>query len=433
MTEPHLPPPAVERSPLESPQRQSLWAVGFLALRTIRQIGVIQIGLAIGFLIARLPSLLALAGVVALIGVVLFVVATLQWWRYTFHIVGDELVVERGVLQRQTLSIPLGRVQSVSLEQKLLHRIVSLVQISLDTAGTETAEFVIDAVERPVAVELQRVVANYRGSSRPSHASDDVEDVSPPHEQVHVKHAPARILQVALTQTPFAGLVLIAPLFAFASEIGEYIPFDLPELEARDPGAWLIWFVPAILLGGFLVSVLLNLVRVLLTEWDLTIRSTASGLRRDAGLLSTTSIAAPVPRVQMLSLRQGLLERAASLRTVRLDTIGATNFVVPGCSEAQAQTLRSVVLVDSAGVNRLDERVSTAQVFRDTRNAAVGAALVGLVLWFFVGWWSLLVTLLVLPRMGDDAPRGAVTPLGLDSPRPLPTIGNCWAGAARRC
>ena len=394
MNEAHLPAAPDKTSTLETPQRQSLWAVGFLALRTVRQIGLIQLGLAIGFLIARLPSLLALIAVVALIGVGLFVVAALQWWRYTFCIVGDELVVERGVLQRQTLSIPLGRVQSVSLEQKLLHRIISLVQISLDTAGTETAEFVIDAVDRSVALELQGVVANYRGRTAANPSDQPEVPVAPP-EQVHVKHPPNRILKVALTQTPFAGLVLIAPLVAFASEIGEFVPFDLPEIEAQEPGGWLLWFVPAVLLGGFLVSVLLNLVRVLLTEWDLTIRSTESGLRRDAGLLSTTSVAAPVPRVQMISLRQGVLERAASIRTVRLHTIGATNFAVPGCTEQQAETLRSLVLADSPGVENLTERVSTAQVFRDTRNSAAGAAPVGLVLWFFVGWWSLLIVALV--------------------------------------
>lgn len=377
---------------LDIPQRQSLWAVGFLALRTLRQVGLLQLALLIGFVLARLPSVAAFIGLVAVVGFVLLVVAAVQWWRYTFVLDGDKLVVQRGIWRQQTLSVPLGRVQSVSLEQKLLHRIVSLVQVSLDTAGTETAEFIIDAVDQPVAQALQRAVADFRQSStaEPGGEAGVAVRSPPPPEQIILRHAPGRILRVALSQTPFAGLVLVVPVLAVADDAGQLLPFDLPTIDEPTAGPWLLWFVPLLLIVGLVVSVILNLVRVVLTDWALTLRSTAAGLRRDAGLLSTTSVAAPVPRVQMVRVSQGLLERLFSLHTLNLATIGSVNLALPGCTIDQVTDVRRLALAESEGVDRLDGNVSPTEVFLRTRNSFVVAVILVAVLPFLIGWWSLL-------------------------------------------
>jgi len=372
---------------LHEPQRQSIWAVILLAIRTLRSVGLVQIAIGVGFVVARVPSVAVFLGLVVVLGAVMFGFAALQWWRYTFAIIDDELVVTRGVLQHQTLSIPLDRVQSVSLEQKLLHRLVEVVQVTLDTAGTDEAEFVIDAIDEPVADALRRAVANHRGKATPNLAQPDM---PPPPEPVILQHEPKRIVKIALTQTPFAGLVLIAPLFAVADDLAQFVPFDLPEVEEPTAGRWLLWFVPLALVAGLVFSVLLNLVRVLLSDWNLTLRTTAAGLRRDAGLLATTSVAATIPRIQLVRIHQGMLERFASLRTVTLNTVGAANLNLPGCDSEQTATIRRLALTESAGVRELDQRVAPENVFLATRNTAVVAALGAIVLWVTVGWWSLL-------------------------------------------
>lgn len=386
---------------LHSPQRQSLWAVAFLAFRTLRSIGLIQLALFVGFVVARLPGLPAFVGLVAVVGVVLFAVAGLRWWRFTFEIEGEELVVRRGVLQQERLSIPLGRVQSVTLEQKLLHRIVSLVQISLETAGTDTAEFVIDAVDQRTAQTLQQTVANYRSTARSSDNEVDEQHDSagapmpPPPERIVVRHGPRRVVQIALTQTPFAGLIVLAPLFAVGDELGRLVPFGLPDVDEPQGRGWLLWLVPLVLVVGLVASLVLNLVRVLLTDWNLTVRTTAAGLRREAGLLSTTSVAAPVPRIQIVRTRQAVLERPWGLHTVQFATIGSTNISVPGCSKDQLRDLVDVAFAGSGRIENLTERVSTAEVFLRTRNTSIVAALAVVALWFLAGWWSALVFLSV--------------------------------------
>lgn len=379
---------------LDEPQRQSPVAVAFLAFRAVRQIGFIQIILAVGFVLSRSPSVAALLVVVPLVGLVLFGIAALQWWRYTFCIVDDELQVERGVLSHQRLSIPLERVQSVSIEQKLLHRTIGLVQVSLDTAGTQEAEFTIDAIARPVAEALQRAAADHRNNAPTLNPEADMPP-PPVIERVIVRHPPRRVMQIALTQLPFSGLVLVAPLIAVADDLGQILPFDSPQLDEPTGWSWLLWAVPAFIIVVLVVSVLLNVIRVFLTDWNLTLTSTPAGLRRDAGLLSKTSVASSLPRVQRVGIHQGVIERLASLHTVSIDTIGSAKLGVPGCDAGEVAALRNLALDGATGVALLDRRVSPKQVFLETRNASIGAAIVTIGLFIFVGWWALFTLLLV--------------------------------------
>ena len=381
-------------------------AIVFLAFRTVRQIGVVQLVVGIGFALSRSPSVFYLLVIIPLVALAFLGFAGLSWWRYTFSVVDGELHVHKGVFSQQTLSVPLDRVQSVSLEQKLLHRPFGLVQVSLDTAGTETAEFTIDAVDRPVADALQRAAADHRrrdSASRATeagYAADDGDRLlgPPPPERpdrVVLRHPIQRVVMIALTQMPLTGFAVIAPLIALGDQAADFVPFGVPSVDEPSLGSWLIWAIPLAVLAIVVVSVILNLLRVILVDWDLTVTSTAAGLRRESGLLSTTSVASSVPRIQRVEVSQGVLERMARLHTVVLHTIGSGNFVIHGCDRAQVDEIRSIALAGSAVADSLDRRVSNKQVFKAVRNTSIGTVLLAPALFVPLGWWSTLIFLLV--------------------------------------
>ena len=410
---------------LSIPQRQSVLAVVFLTLRTVRQIGIVQIAIGAGFVLSRSPSVLWVIFGVLLIGIVFLAVSALSWWRYTFVVRDGELRVDKGIVSRNTLTVPLDRVQSVSIEQKALHRLVKLVQVSLDTAGTSDAEFTFDAVDRDIAVELQRMAADFKVSAATgSRESNDglsatpgigvidhdrlpgspagVGEPLPPtppapafEERELLRHSPQRLLRIAITKVPFSGLAVLAPLFAFGDDLFEYLPFDIPELDL-DVGLWLAWFIPVLLVAVAVFGMLLNLISTFLSDWNLRITQTEHGLRREAGLLSTTSVASSVPRVQSVEVKQGFIQRLVGIHDVTLHNVGDGDFVVPGCTADEVELIKDLGLDDSAGVEVLDRLVSSQQVYRDTRNAAVFFALLAGGLSFLIGWWTVLLTLPVL-------------------------------------
>ena len=401
---------------LSIPQRQSPLAVIFLVLRFVRSIGIVQIVIGAGFVLSRSPSLLLLALGIVVVGAVLLLISGLGWWRYTFEVSDGELRVEQGVISRQRLTVPLDRVQAVSIQQKFLHRLVGLVQVSADTAGTAQSEFTIDAVKRPVAEALQRAAADYRSNAGQSdlHVDNAAEassaaGVPPAADREILRRTPGELFKVAVTQLPFSGLAVIAPLFAFSGEILDRLPSFVDEPDVTfSVGRWLLWFIPLAIVAVLLFSVFLNIVRVFLVDWNLTVTATASGLRKNAGLLSKSSTAASLPRLQLVRVSQSWLTRLVGMSHVSLigirtaaapgqagEEVGGT-ISVPGSSDAEVAELRRLGLDNSPGVQELDRRVSHQEIYKDTRNAAVLAVLLAGGLFFTpLGLWSLLFLFLI--------------------------------------
>lgn len=120
---------------LSVPQRQSPLAIVFLGVRILRSLGIAQIVVVVLFIL-RAPFNGALSVMPFVIIVVFAGFSALAWWRYTFQVLNDELVVTKGILRVVCLNVPIERIQSIVIEQQLLHRLTDLVRVAVDTAGS---------------------------------------------------------------------------------------------------------------------------------------------------------------------------------------------------------------------------------------------------------------------------------------------------------
>ncbi|MEM9467943.1 MAG: PH domain-containing protein [Actinomycetota bacterium] len=383
---------------LSAPQRQSRWAVGFLALTALRRIGIAQLLVMVVFL--RGLPFVALAVLVPFAGLVLLAIGVLGWWRFTFMVADGELRVTKGILSDDRLTVPLDRVQSVSLHQGFLHRAIGLVGVSLDTAGASEAEFTIESVERPVAEALQRVTAEHRNLAAAAAADVDPAGpaVLPPPELTVVQRDVGRLVQSGLARPAFGGLALLFPLFAVADDLSGVLPVDLPEVDTDGVVGALVWLIPFAVVAAIVAGLALNLVQVILTQWNLALTFRDGGFRRTAGLISRTSRSTNVDRVQAVRWRRNPIERRLGIRRVQLPTIGEGDLHVPGTDDDELATMQRLVLDADSRVAEPDRRIAAAQILRDTRNTALLVAAVAVPAWFVVGPWAFLLAVLVIAR-----------------------------------
>ena len=380
---------------LAEPQRQSPLAIVMIGIRFVRSLGIVQLIVAIA-VILRWAADGRLLFAIVVVGALFFTVSVLSWWRYTFRLVDGELVVTRGVVRTDRLTVPVGRIQSVSIEQELLHRVTGLVKVVIDTAGSSQAEFTIDAVARPVADELHRRV----GVGAPGVASISTR-ATEPHgaaERIVFLHDPRRLVLTALTMSPWAGLALLVPLLAVSQEafepVVDRISDAAPEVTA-DSFGW--WSVPAILLAALVIVVVLNLSRVLLTDWQLALRADATSLRRTAGLLSRTSTTSTRNRVQVMVGRQNPLQRLAGLHDIHLSNAGVGDLRFGGCRDDEVAATAALVGLTPLDALRPDRRVHPALVWFRVRNTSVAAIVAAGVATPFVGWWSMVALAIGAP------------------------------------
>lgn len=375
---------------LTVPQRQSPLAMVFLGLRILRNIGIAQVAIALLFLFRATSG----GALIVMPFVVLLLIgagSALAWWRYTFQLIDGELIVTKGVLRVDRLTVPVDRIQSLAIDQELLHRITGLVKVAVDTAGSEKAEFTIDAIARPVAEELQRLAVISISSNRERHVAAPSAHIEV--EQVVFVHGSRRLLRAAVTTWPLAGLIVLGPLFAFGDQFLDQMPAGLPDL---DPGGFRWWWVPV---GGVVfiaLSIALNVIRVMLQDWQLTVRSTPTSLRRTSGLLSRSSKASATARMQVVSSSQNPLQRMAGVRDVQLSTIGDGDISLIGCDDDQFDTLRRLAGSAADDSGRLDRRVHPAEIWLAVRNTTATAILLAGLGALIVGWWAML-ELLTIP------------------------------------
>jgi putative membrane protein len=399
---------------LGQPRRQSGLAVVFLGLRIVRRLGITQL-LVIAFFIIRGASDGRLLAVTVVAAAVLGGSSVLAWWRYTFQLVDRELVVTRGVLRVDRLTVPVERVQSVAIDQELLHRLTGLVKVSVDTAGSNDTEFTIDAIERPVAEALQdallstartaaaarvttgpaaghRGVTSGAGAGAPADAGPGDGPVVPSTaDSVVFVHDPRRLLVAALTAAPWGALVLLAPLAALGEQLGEQFGDQIGDGAATfDPGPFRWWWLPTLLVAFVLVSIVVNIVSVFLQHWRLTFRAGPDVLRRTSGLLSRTNRASSPRRVQVVTSSQNPLQHRFGVRTVDLSSIGDGDLSLIGCDDDQTRTVYALLGAAFPERGALRRRIERAEIWLAVRNTTVLGAVLAAIGVMWIGWWGLL-------------------------------------------
>ncbi|VTR53397.1 Bacterial membrane flanked domain [Actinobacillus pleuropneumoniae] len=81
----------------------------------------------------------------------------LKWKRFVYTLEEDKILIRRGVLFREELSIYTGRIHSMNMEQPLLQRILGLTQIRIETPGKkEGGGGILPAVTNSEGERLQR-------------------------------------------------------------------------------------------------------------------------------------------------------------------------------------------------------------------------------------------------------------------------------------
>jgi len=80
----------------------------------------------------------------ALYGMVVLPLIVAAYLRFSYRITTKEIVIRSGIFRRQKRNIPLERIQNVAIVRTLLPRTMGLATVKIMTAGSDTAEGVLE-------------------------------------------------------------------------------------------------------------------------------------------------------------------------------------------------------------------------------------------------------------------------------------------------
>ncbi|MCD9027360.1 PH domain-containing protein [Luteimonas sp. BDR2-5] len=421
MTTPAEPAPATPPLPLDSEHRLHPWSWLFVLLQNLRQFIV---PLAVLVFAGRgrgdgLPVWLPLIGVAALV-----LVSVWQYLTYRYRIADDRLIVRSGLLERSVRQIPYSRIHNVAIHQSLLHRLLGVAEVRLESAGGHRPEAQMRVLTMPQALALERLIRN-RGQA----AADDAQTAAPAGRTL-LALSTAEVVKLGLISN--RGMIVVAGAFALAWQV-------LPD---RAMGDWLLrggrqaadyantfgttWLAKAASVA-LVLAVALALIRAfsvllaLVRYHGFRLQRQGRRLTVERGLLSRSRSSVPRRRIQAWTLREGLLHRLFARRTLEIDTAAARGgngqsgggdaghrldalapIAPPATCDAIVRDVATLPTWPPADWQPLHPRAWLRLLLGDVVVTALLCAALG---WFF-HWWGLL-GLLWLPWSAFVARRHA--------------------------
>jgi putative membrane protein len=330
-----------------------------------------------------------------------------RWFTTAYRIDSDEVQLRTGVLQRKVLSVPRNRIRSVSTDARLLHRLLGLTVLRLST-GHEArgdAAFALDAVEAGQVPRLRAILL--------------ADSLTPAEEEPSARGRElARWQPSWLRYSPlsFTGLAMIVAAVGLVYQAGAGAALQDSRLARSGLDAAERFGVAAtvvvVAVTVLVASVVLSVLRSLVTYGNLVLRRDADVLHLEHGLLRVRERTFDMRRLRGGTLREPLLVRlfgGARLDAVMtgVDGAGEASLLLPPCRRATAETVLSGLISSTEVVTGpLRAHGAAATRRRWTRALALPAALLIAIValpspvWLWPAWAVLTVccALLALDR-----------------------------------
>ncbi len=347
--------------------------------------------------------------------------STLNYLSFRYRYDATEMVIRSGLVFRNERHVPYARIQNVDAVQNVLHRLLGVAEVRVETGGGSEPEAVLRVLPLAAYEEMRRRVFGEGASHAPGAPTADAP--AAPGECIVLRLDARELALYGIIEN--RGIVVVGAFFGVLWELGlldrisdavfgeglsaQGVIRDLIKAAlglGSVPVAKIALSLAAF--AAFVVAMrLLSMAWAALRLHGFTLSVAGEELRTRFGLLTRVSATIPRRRIQTVTVRQGPLHRLFERASVRVDTAGGGS--VEGQSETQREWLAP--LVPAAAVPGLLREVvpelelegaawqpAAAGAFRrEFKGSLIMVALICLGLARMLGPWVLLLFALLAP------------------------------------
>jgi putative membrane protein len=281
-------------------------------------------------------------------GAASLILSIVSYFRYYYHLEGDRLIIQKGVLNQTRIKLPFERIQNIHLEQKVLHRLLNVVSIRIDSAGSQGSEITIEALEREQAESIRSYVLAQKKDATPSQSTGERKEQtgfqSPSSEVLRLDLGDLIRVGVSQNHLRTAGIIVgtvFGFVFTLADSLGDGIwKTGYEEMQELNPGFGLY----AILATGLIIiAFVITVLRTIARYYDLRFLEDREGFQLTAGLFNRRETALKKNKVQIIRWADNPIRRALKIfvLTIRQANAGGqqrSNIVtIPGCRMEQVE------------------------------------------------------------------------------------------------
>ena len=297
-----------------------------------------------------------------LLATVIVVGAVLSWLFFSYQIRDDSILIRSGVVKKKQLDIKFDRIQGVNAEQNPVYRVLNLVTVTFDTAGSSGNEGNLPAVTREFANALREKIGRGQAEDLP----DGEQSTVPP--RLLLKLDWRDMIRIGLADR--RALIVFALIGPLLDQMGDRIEpiiertVESVALEALQLGIGAGAAIALlIILGVTLLFALISVAAAFLRYHDFEVFLDGNALRSIGGLLTRHEHAMDLQKIQTLRSQQGIVQswlgrytltarQAISGRRGRAGKM----FTIPVVTAAMLDQLRRLMLAPGGGRLTQDPR-----------------------------------------------------------------------------
>lgn len=311
------------------------------------------------------------------------VMSVINYFNYYFYIQDGELVMEKGVIRKIKVNVPLDRIQTVNFSQGVLHRFFNVVAVDIDTAGSTGKEFSLQAISKEKADALRRYVENERQSlvspePETAAAPENIHKMPGSQDQLLFRLSLSDLLKIGVSQNHLrtAGIIM-AFFIGFADDVEEALDLNfskkVEEFLGTAQGGEVFYLIMLGLPFFLFASFLITLVRSSLQYYDLKFWRTDRGFKIVSGLFTRQEVSANLQKIQFVRWSSSPLMRLFNMMAVRMPQAASIqvgrklSVGLPGCYETQLDAIREAYFPDekilATEEHGVDKRIVRRQFF----------------------------------------------------------------------
>jgi putative membrane protein len=336
----------------ETPSRQSVKGIvvifGVSVYKVVRASFIIFAALILKYLSSNKSIYISDPKIiVSVIGVVVFflVIAFLRFYNFKFHVKNDYFFLRKGIFNKEEISVSISKIQNVYIKQNLLQQIINVVSLSIETAGDDKTEIEISALARPKAEALKLCLLK-------SSKANQINEAENTDEIVYFKASIKKLLLEGVTENHFKSFLLI---FAFVIGVYNDIKDFVEQLDLTSKfGSWfqldsesfmaLLLFNVSLIIVFLIVSFFFSLIKMLIQNFDLTVKRNSKGLEISKGLFNKINLSLYETRIQNTTIITNRLKEAFGLYKLAFTQAMANkkqqlNFNIVGLGKTQIAEL----------------------------------------------------------------------------------------------
>ena len=281
--------------------------------------------------------------ILVLIGIGIFSFINYYYFSYRFDFNKSAFIIQKGFFTKTKLSIPFEKIQQINFNQNLIHKMFSLYEVQMDTAGSDNTEVDIKAVSKEIANDLKVISAKIK---KKRVVETKVEEKTNNTLNINI----LTLIKIGLTSRYFETFGVILGTIALGFQFLE--DFNINYTESIEDVISTTNFGLIFTLVSFLIIIIvilvINLISTILKYFNFSAIKSSNNLEISYGLIQTKSIILSPRKVQQFQIVQNYLQKTLDILEIKINQASSTKIVkdnsrskiiIPGFTKSEKNDL----------------------------------------------------------------------------------------------